>query len=224
MENGVLNGGELISWPTPATPHRDCAKCKKLYNTDERKPQPAPCDKCITAKANAESYMGSIKTLIRSGWTVRPEVKYATDGLGQACDWKSKDAYIRSIVDVEATHSFIPYTIIIDWKTGEKWEEDDLQLDINALTSYPTTGNREFVMAFAYLDGNTPPSEHNRIVDLDEPAMFDPKLHAHTSMLQTMMILHNLKRCYATDKWVEQKNKFCGWCDVTSCKHYKPKG
>ena len=186
MESAVKHGWESIQWPEPA-------------NIE-----------------HARGFIQTIWNLKASGWSVKAELEAATDGLGNVTGWwdKPPQNFIRSKIDVCATHPDKDYAIIIDWKTGKVYDTDLIQLAVNALCLYPITGKTKYQAMFAYLDSGTV-RDASLEIDILHPATYE--LKDNSPLYDVMQTIRNLKQAYDEDKWPMVKNKFCHWCDVPDC-------
>lgn len=229
MELSVNTGnGELVDWPTRATPHADCDKCKSLYEAEaatarakRRTAKPTPCSSCESAQVHAQNFLNTIQSLRLAGWHVRAELQAATDGMGKSHDWWTRPPknYMRSKIDICATHEHQTFSIVIDWKSGKPWD-DATQLHMNAMCLYPITKVTDYTMMFAYLDtGFVKPYTVN--VDIKYPKMFDSVAHATSIMAPTLLAIEKMKNSFANDTWPATENKFCGWCDLLTCSYNK---
>lgn len=191
MEDAINLGWEEVSWyQTEESPN--------VYNT-------------------ALNFYQAIIKLKNSGWNIQTELETATDGLGNSTGWWSTDSWLRSKIDVCATHPNKDFAIVIDWKTGKIYDEDRIQLDVNAITLKPITGLSNYKVMFAYLDQNII-KNYDVTVDLDKPREFDLLHNAGTKLMDTMVVIHTLKDYTARNFWPYTKNKFCNWCKVKDCK------
>lgn len=163
------------------------------------------------------NFCEAVNKLKQTGWQVQTELETATDGLGNPTGWWDNNSWLRSKIDVCATHPDKDYAVIIDWKTGKIYDEDRIQLDVNAMTLKPITGLSNYKVMFAYLDQNII-KNYDVVVDLDKPREFDLLRDAGTKLIDTMVIINTLKDYTARDFWPEKKNKFCNWCGVNNCK------
>ena len=164
---------------------------------------------------HAKGFIEAVDRLKASGWSVQAELQAATDGLGNVTDWwdKPPQNFIRSKVDVCATHPDHDHGIIIDWKTGKPWD-DELQLQVNAWCLYPTTRLKKYQVMFAYLDSGV---VRNYEVELDIlcPKTTEPPEKIGQSKLYNLLeLLDRLTVSRNTDTWEATKNKFCNWCPV----------
>lgn len=158
----------------------------------------------------------AIERLKDVGWKVEVELQTATDGLGNKTGWWDENSWMRSKIDICATHPCMDYAIIIDWKTGKIYGEDRIQLDINAMCLKPITGLDKYLVMFAYLDQDVV-KDYNVVVDLNQPKLFDRVTNRESKLLDTMLVIDSLKESYVKDFWPEKKNKFCSWCGVSIC-------
>lgn len=187
MENAIIFGWENVSWHQTEEP-------PSVYNT-------------------AYSFYEAIKKLKDNGWNVQTELETATDGFGNVTGWMDKDSWLRSKIDVCATHPDKDTSIIVDFKSGRVYEEDRVQLDINAMTLKPITGLSKYKVMFAYIDQNI--IKHFDVtVDIDKPREFDLLRNAGTGLMDTMILINKLQEYTDRNFWPEQKNKFCNWCQL----------
>lgn len=191
MEEAINRGWEDVSWYQTEEP-------SNVYNT-------------------AYNFYEAIIKLKDSGWNIQTELETATDGLGNSTEWWGKDSWLRSKIDVCATHPNKDFAIVIDWKTGKIYDEDRIQLDVNAITLKPITGFNNYKVMFAYLDQNII-KNYDVTVDLDKPREFDLLHNAGTKLMDIMVVIHTLKDYTARNFWPCTKNKFCNWCKVKDCK------
>lgn len=186
MESAVKHGWESIQWPEPA-------------NIE-----------------HARGFIQTIWNLKASGWSVKAELEAATDGLGNVTGWwdKPPQNFIRSKIDVCATHPDKDYAIIIDWKTGKTYKEDEIQLVVNALCLYPITGLTKYRAMFAYLDSGDVKDATTEL-DIVHPATYE--LKDNSPVYEVMNIIRNLRQAYNENHWPATKNRFCNWCEVGDC-------
>lgn len=165
----------------------------------------------------ARSFFATCEKLRRAGWELHVEAEAATTRGGTACAYKAKPPtnFLRSRIDLYATHPDHDFVIVIDWKTGKVWELDTVQLVVNALCLQALTGRRKYRMCFAYLD-------QDKIVEhsLDVPLVpFDeydkPQVDTHFAGLY--WTIHNIAACEADGQWPQKPNRFCRWCGSQSC-------
>lgn len=187
MEESINRGWDVLDW-------QDTLEPPNVYDT-------------------AYSFYQAIIKLKSSGWNIQTELETATDGLGNSTEWWGTDSWLRSKIDVCATHPNKDYAIVIDIKTGKVYDDMKIQLDINAITLKPIIGLSNYKVMFAYLDQNLV-KNYDVVVDLDKPREFDPLRNAGTKLIDTMMVIHTLKDYTTRNFWPCTKNKFCNWCQL----------
>lgn len=164
-------------------------------------------------KETARGFVDAIHKLKDTGWKVQAELETATDGMGNITGWWDSNSWLRSKIDVCATHPDKDYAIVVDFKTGKVYNDMKIQLDINALCLRPITDLTKYKVMFAYLDQDviTP---YDIVVDLDKPREFDRVKNTDTKLLDTMLVIDNLKESFEKAFWPEKKNNFCNWCQL----------
>ena len=101
---------------------------------------------------HAKGFVQSVKALEDSGWTIYTEAETAISKNGLTYEWNDKTAYIKSRIDCYAVNPDFDYALIFDWKTGKHYEEDKVQLIINAMCLKSYTHKSIYHCAFCYLD------------------------------------------------------------------------
>lgn len=184
MEQAVLHGWDSINWP------------------EEKN------------KEYAKGFVATVHKLRDAGWSYQTELGVATDGLGGETGWSdpAPDNFLRSRIDLYATHPDKDYAIIIDWKSGKPWD-DALQLHINAFCLQPRLQINKYYVIFAYIDlGLTRDYWVN--LDTDKPATVKPE---QTSLRETIQVIRDLQAAYEKDKWPPRSGTECKWCQLESC-------
>lgn len=164
----------------------------------------------------ARSFIQTIWNLKAAGWIVKAELEAATDGLGNVTGWwdKPPQNFMRSKIDVCATHPDKDHAIIIDWKTGRVYDSDLIQLAVNALCLYPITGKTKYQAMFAYLDSGTV-KDASLEIDILHPATYE--LKENSPLRDVMLAIRGVKKAYDENQWPATKNRFCNWCEVQEC-------
>lgn len=170
-----------------------------------------PEEKTLRAAA---SFFNVVQKLRDAGWTIFIEESICMSPDGKEVDWKTKPplSIFKSRLDVYATHPSKDFIIVIDWKTGKKWEIDTVQLGINALCLQARTGKRRYKMCFAYLDSNEI-AEHSCLLPEEPYSQYGTIRHKLPDMLANLYFtVQNIEASYNDNLWVAKKNKFCNWC------------
>lgn len=191
MENAVNSGWDSITWPEPGN------------------------------LEYARGFIQAVTDLKAAGWSVRAELEAATDGRGNVTGWwdKPPQNFMRSKIDVCATHSDKDHAIIIDWKSGKPWD-DELQLYTNALCLYPMTGLTKYQVMFAYLDSGI---VKNYELELDVTRPLDVletnKIQSDSKVLFLFKIMQDMRESFEHNEWPATRNRFCNWCDLKTCEY-----
>jgi len=154
----------------------------------------------------------SIERLKQEGWIIQPELSLAINSAGTSVGWKDKSGFIRSKIDILATNPQKDFGIIIDWKTGKKYDEE-IQLYINALCAVPVTGLTKYFSLFAYIDSDDA-KPFNIHVDVPNPSMFHIDTYKDSPMATTLCVVHNLLEAEKENFWPATDNTFCNWCEL----------
>lgn len=191
MERAVLEGWDSVEWPAEEA----------------------------TCRETAKGFVEAVHKFKANGWTVRTEYEAATDGMGNTVDWFDKYPrnWMRSRLDVYLSNSAADYGMIIDWKTGKPWD-DDLQLKVNALCMEPITGLKKYKVLFAYIDQNLCKSWDVE-VDVEQPRAVQCKDTAN--MYEVVALAQDIEGAIAGNRFPATENRFCAWCELTSCKYKK---
>lgn len=176
---------------------------------------------------HAKGFIDTIWRLKASGWFVQAELQTAIDESWNKTDWfdKAPKSFMRSKIDICATNPLYDYAIVIDWKTGKKYELDTIQLTMNAMCLKPITGLFKYKMMFAYIDSG-------EVVDHScelAPVLFNQYISMDMNTMSTVPEamrdvydkLYQLDCSLRDDNWPVVKNKFCHWCGVESCPNKK---
>lgn len=188
MEHAVRDGWSAIRWPDESN------------------------------KDNAFKFVTAVLQLKAAGWIVKPELSAAIDTEGNIKDWwdKAPDSFMRSRIDVCATRPGTDYAIVIDWKTGKRYDVDTLQLAVNAMCLQPVTGLNKYRMMFAYLDSGDV-VEHSCTLPDVPFSKYDTEPVLHEDVKTVYDLVHRLAQSEAQDDWPMQRNRFCHWCELRTC-------
>ena len=135
------------------------------------------------------------------------EQKLAIDKSGKSCNYKSPDAYLRSISDCIVINDAQETIRVIDWKTGKR-RNYSYQADaiVKCLRGNPKYKNYDIKVLFYFVD----------LVDLARHDIYE------YSDIDT--ILNKIDVCIQEDNFEPTPSGLCqGWCPVKTCKfngHY----
>lgn len=170
------------------------------------------------SQPHAKKFLDIVSFLKTQGWQCQAEVETCTDGYGNALDWWAKppQALLRSRIDFLAVHPDKDFAIVMDWKTGKKYECDKLQLQVNAVCLEPIVKRTHFKMGFAYLDSGDFVSQDVDVKGLDVHD-YSAESMAQTTCSEMMVALRNIQQAVVTDNFPKTKNRFCRWCQCAEC-------
>lgn len=188
MEQAIKKGWHTITWPDPVN------------------------------EKTAQSFVTAINDLRLNGWVVATEFEAAIGRNNEIRTWwdPAPINFIRSKIDVCATHPDKDYAIVVDWKTGKRYDTDTVQLAINAMCLYPITKRTTYKMMFAYLD-DSGVVEHSCTIPT---TTFDDYVNVqdlHADVRTVYDTIKSMEDAEEKDHWPCKKNKFCRWCDVANC-------
>lgn len=171
------------------------------------------------SRANAKAFIDSVWALKNNGWVVETEASIAMTRDGKPVDYfDKKDNYLRCRIDLWAVHPQKDLTIILDWKSGQVYEADKLQLQANALCMQAQFKASKYMIGFAYLDNGKVKYENIDVKGVDLTST-DPLTFATSPCLELMLALDNANHALQSGKFLQNKNRFCRWCPVTECAH-----
>lgn len=167
----------------------------------------------------AQKFFKACTALQDAGWTLHIEESVAMSRDGKPTQYADKPpvSLLRCKIDVYATHPAHDFAVVIDWKTGKIWDEDTLQLHVNALCLQAHTGLQKYKMCFAYLDQDKI-VEHS--INLPEYPFAEYKNHVSTidSKLSGLYFtVNNIEESFKDNLWIKRPNKFCQWCKAPLC-------
>ena len=164
------------------------------------------------SRAYALGFMKAISHARSQGWEFSAELALGMDGTFTDGDYNDCN-YLRCRIDAIATRPDTDFALILDWKTGKKYEADRLQLQVNAVCAAAHTGLRRFVMAFCYLDSGDVVSQEvvvpEQIGDWkDAPGLEDA---GKAFMAVERACVQGVRG------FPKVRNRFCRWCPVETC-------
>ena len=168
----------------------------------------------------AHGFIDTVWALKNKGWDVKTEVSVATDGYGNSVDYwaKAPQNFLRCRIDLYATNPAMDYVLVLDWKSGQVYDADKLQLQANAICLRDKLHVNKYLVGFAYLDSGKVKYENVDVtgVDLKEK---DPLKFASSSCLELMNAVDGATRAISMNKFIPCKNRFCKWCAVKDCQY-----
>jgi len=137
---------------------------------------------------------------------VQTELKLGVKLDGRTCDFFAPDVFGRGVIDVAVTDDTT--AAIYDWKNG-KVREDPFELKIQAVllkAKYPKL--QKIVGGYIWLQ----PGALGVAYDLSDTA-------AHWQAI--MARVTDVVRLAQLNTWPKVQSPLCGWCEVTTCEHYR---
>ena len=169
---------------------------------------------------HAKKFLDLVAYLRKNGWQCQTEVGVGTDGYGNTLDFwaKAPQNFLRCRIDFAAVHPKADFAIVIDWKTGKKYEADTLQLQVNAICMQASTRCNKYQMGFAYLDSGDFVKQNVDVTGVDV-RNYNPETLAQSSCLEMLVALRDIQKAVAMDSFPQKQNRFCHWCQCTTCPH-----
>lgn len=158
----------------------------------------------------AAGFINDLERAASQGWRFDAELDLGMNRDGQSAPYKTCDG-MRCRIDAIGFHNTLPFGLIFDWKTGRKYTEDLLQLQLNAVVAAAGSDVQRFVTAFCYLDSGEVWSQ-----DLTVPA------HDWWLMPQFKELADaftGLNAAVLAEDFPRRRNRFCRWCPVETCPH-----
>lgn len=173
------------------------------------------------SEAHAHKFVDTVWTMKAQGWNIKTEYGLGTDGVKAVDFWDKSDSNkIRCRVDLFAFKPNTNLGIVLDWKTGKKYESDKLQLQVNAICLKAATGITNFNVGFMYLDSGDYTYEQIDVSQfrIDEP---DPLSWANSPCLEFLSAYEDANKALERNIFIQTPNRFCHWCDSPDCPHRK---
>lgn len=204
LENRLKHGTDLMGYYMQKAPGLGLTHCESKFKN---------------VVANTSKFIDNIDRMMSQGWQVYIEMEAATDGQGNKVGWWDKNCFMRAKVDVFMISPDRSDCIVVDWKTGKGSSINPYQLDFIGLTLVPEFGIREYsALDFLVDSGETKPFKIN--VDVALPKHAAIKECLNSKMLPTIQAIKDLQEAHVLDKWPATRNRYCNWCELTSCQHY----
>lgn len=138
--------------------------------------------------------------------SIQTELKLAIDSDKKPCDWFSKKAWFRGVIDVLKIRN--PVALIVDWKTGNP-QDEIIQLGLNAqliFSHYPKIMAAKVMYVWTKMD------------DSNEENLYRKDMDALWGELNPRLTV--LKAAYDSNNYPPKKSGLCKkWCPVITCEH-----
>lgn len=145
--------------------------------------------------------VGLVRSLMQAGMTCLIEHEMCIDGFGNAVDWWDERGAMRCKADtlLLADNDDIPM-FLIDYKTGKKWDDEDMQLRMEALIAYLYYRHPIVQYAYWYVDSG---ETATGIID------FRNGMEPVQDILDA---LEDARQDMNANDFPPKKNRFCKWC------------
>lgn len=169
----------------------------------------------------AKNFTDTVWTLKKQGWKIKTEYGIGTDGVKAVDFWdKSDDNKIRCRIDLFAYKPDTNLGIVLDWKTGKKYEADKLQLQVNAICLKAATGITNYNVGFMYLDSGDYTYENIDVTNFNINET-DSLAWANSPCLEFLEAYSDTLNALERQRFIQTPNRFCKWCDSPDCPHKK---
>ena len=172
--------------------------------------------------ASARKFFAFVNSKKQKGWKVKTEVCCGVDMDNVPVEYAK--ANLRCKIDclMVAPNGHV---LILDWKTGKKYEADALQLQVNVMCIYKALRPDHVVTAFCYLDSGdvtrVDSDVGGGVISLTDCIRAKPENVPQMQFLETVMAVRSLYRTMHTHQPEPKKNRFCDWCNVPDCPCHK---
>jgi PD-(D/E)XK nuclease superfamily len=162
-----------------------------------------------------ESFVAPLDSL-PAGVELFVEQQLGINSVGQACKFFADDVYIRGKIDVMMLDRQGQRALIWDWKTGSRWDNDPLELEVFACLVQKHFGVRQLDGQFIWLKQD----ERNR----PGPGRVHPLSETAKTWTKVVRIINDIERDLArqTDFYKKQ-SPLCAHCSAHMCE-YNPNG
>lgn len=145
-------------------------------------------------------------TAIRSGMTqgyhIETEKELVVNHDLKPTGWWDDDAMLRAKADLVVFPPSGLVPLVVDYKTGKKWDDEDFQLRVEALLVHLVYGYPVVTYEYWYVDaGDT--------VD----ATIDFR-NGYAPVEDIMKRMKDMNQAMKDNNFPPKRNKFCKWCDL----------
>lgn len=146
------------------------------------------------------------RQLIALGSELFVEHELTVNSKLQPTDWWGADAMLRAKADALILPPGDAPAMLIDFKTGKKWDEDDFQLRVECLLVHLIYHKPVVQYSYWYVDTADTSSG---TIDFD---------NGYEPVRDIMDTMRDMKQDIMSNNFPPKKNRFCKWCDF----HCKP--
>lgn len=153
-------------------------------------------------------FQGIADSLVNIKGDKHTELEMALDENLEPCAFKDDKAFIRGIADLVIIDGNRAH--IFDYKTGKANYPDPEQLELMALMvfrHFPEVEHVKAALLFILYDKIITAEYH--------------KQNAKTTWVKWAAKIEEIERCKDNNVWNENPSGLCGWCQCSTCPHYK---
>lgn len=146
----------------------------------------------------------SVRGCMADGWELHIEYPMCVTSKGESTDWWGDDAALRARADavlMPPPNSDKGVPLVVDIKTGKKWDSDDFQLRLECLLIHVLFKEPVVKYEYWYVDqGET----SDGIIDFR---------NGLTPVKDIIDLMADMRKAMASGHYPATPNKFCRWCD-----------
>lgn len=150
-----------------------------------------------------QSRINTVRQCVASGADVFNEHELAITRSMKPSDWWDENTWLRAKADlvILPTQQDLP-VVVVDYKTGKKWDEDDFQLRLEALLLYFIYGRPRVQYSYWYVDqGDTV----SGLLDFSQ---------SMDSVVDIVGLIRQAELAINGNNFFPKKNRFCKWCGL----------
>lgn len=135
------------------------------------------------------------------------EQKLGLTETGHPCDFWSDEVYFRGKIDLQVLND--EQCLLVDHKTGKSAFENPFELETSAMLVHAHNPKlKKFAGHYLWLAEN----RLGKAYDL-----------SNTSLTWATVndIVAAIEKSHASGEWKKKPGGLCGWCDVSSCEHWR---
>lgn len=135
------------------------------------------------------------------GANVMIEHELVVNKKGERCTWWDPDALLRAKADALVANFDEGRALLVDIKTGKKWDEDDFQLRVETLLVHVIYKIPRVAYSYWYVDTG---ESVDGFIDFT---------NGLTPVQDIYDIMREIVQAQANEYFPPKRNRFCKWCD-----------
>lgn len=146
--------------------------------------------------------VGLARDLINAGMSCHIEHEMCVDRKGNAVDWWDDNGYMRCKADtiLLPPESLAVPAFLIDYKTGKKWDDEDMQLRMEAFIAHMYYKLPVIQYAYWYVDSG---ETATGIIDFS---------NGYEPVRDIIDAVSDAQQDMSANDFPPKKNRFCKWC------------